>query len=273
MLPSSFQRNSPSLGHTKECLAALSSALKDKKYAVIGGAALVALGSTHRTTEDVDILVPTGTTIVTKNTLSMYPQFTIDPRTRHLTYSSPNFQHENPIQIDVLTEAMAFIPAAELESTFRTDSGVNIAKPSTLLNYKISTSYGRSSLWKKRTDWEDVQYLIAWHVNHVNKLPPGGIPNASAEAYEDLHYFAEDVTPEEWLHIGGKISYQVDDATATAVSDEYLVYFSFQSHQLIQRINLILTITKASKRIPTQCVTSKLKRSFSTSALVQVGID
>ena len=117
----------------------------------------MALSSTHRTTEDVDILVPKGTTFITKNLLSMYPRFIIEPRTHHLTYSSPNFHMlESPIYIDILTETIAYIPATELKSTFTTHLGVNIAKPSTLLNYKIATSYGRSSFRKKQTDWEDI---------------------------------------------------------------------------------------------------------------------
>ena len=51
-----------SIEHIQECLSAISLTLSAEQYSVIGGAALIALGPLHRTTEDIDILVNTGST-------------------------------------------------------------------------------------------------------------------------------------------------------------------------------------------------------------------
>jgi hypothetical protein len=194
----------PSLAQIGECLQALSGALRDQEYAVIGGAAMVAMGSTHRTTHDVDILVRRGSTIGIKNLLGACQNFMLDRRTRHLTFSSPNFAgQESAIEIDVLTEVFANIPETELQTTVATQSGVFIPNPSILLNCKISTSYERASLFKKISDWSDVEFLIQWHVSNGLSQPLGSIPNATSEAYLDLLRFCPAITPQQWNFIGG----------------------------------------------------------------------
>lgn len=128
-----------SIEHIQQCLTAISLALSAEQYAVIGGAALIALGALHRATEDVDLLVNRGSTIRIKNLLAQHPDFHMDPRTRHLHYSSSH--SETHIPIDVLTSALAFIPEEEIALAMGTASGLRIARTTSLLNFKISSSY------------------------------------------------------------------------------------------------------------------------------------
>jgi hypothetical protein len=188
-----------SIEDIKSCLAAIARALNRHEYAIIGGAALIALGSTQRTTEDVDILVKTGTTVSIKNTLSpSSPNFSIDPRTRLLLYSEK-------IRIDVLTPSLAKIPESEISGAITTNGGVRVVQPSVLLNYKISTAYGRGS-GKKLTDWIDVAYLVRYHNLMGIKLEPGAVENATAEAYQDLlRWIGMEVSEEQWKFIGGSV--------------------------------------------------------------------
>src|SRR5208282_1308856 len=173
---------------------------KGHEYAIIGGAALIALGSTQRTTEDVDILVKTGTTLSIKNTLSRSsPNFSIDPRTRLLLYS-------DKIRLDVLTPSLAKIPESEISEAITTDGGVCVVRPSVLLNYKISTAYGRSDSAKKLTDWIDVAYLVRYHNSMGIKLESGVVENATAESYRDLlRWTGTEISEEQWKFIGGSV--------------------------------------------------------------------
>lgn len=178
---------------------AIGNALYTQEYAIIGGAALVALGSTQRTTEDVNILVNPETTTSIKNLLSQTPNFSIDKRTRLLQYS-PN------IRIDVLTPSLAKIPETEISQAITTKDGVKVVNPTTLLNYKISSAYTRSSEGKKMTDWMDVSYLVNYHVQMGMQLTPGMVSNATYEAFNDLSMWTGNVTEEEWKYIGGSVA-------------------------------------------------------------------
>jgi hypothetical protein len=189
-----------SIEDIQSCLAAITGALKSHEYAIIGGAALIALGSTQRTTEDIDILVKTGTTLSIKNSLSpSSPNFSMDARTRLLLYSEK-------IRIDVLTPSLAKIPESEISEAITTDDGVCVVRPSVLLNYKISTAYGRSGSGKKLTDWIDVAYLVRYHSSMGIRLEPGIVENATAEAYRDLlRWTGREVSEEQWKFIGGSV--------------------------------------------------------------------
>jgi len=218
----------PSLDQIRECLQTISATLKDESYAVIGGAAMVAMGSKHRTTHDVDILVLTGKTLAIKNLLSASPGFILNPRTRHLTFSSSAFTGlESSIQIDVLTEVFANIPATELQNRFLTNPGIYIPAPSVLLNCKIATSYERSTFVKKQSDWSDVAFLIRWHQKNSLPLSLGSIPNATAEAYQDLVRFIPSVTLREWNFIGGLLPAPLQSTLVNSSVCHRLLKFGF----------------------------------------------
>ena len=86
-----------------------------------------------------------------------------------------------------------------------TASGLHVARTTALLNFKISSSYKRSTEIKKFTDWLDVAYLIDWHVSNNIPLPSGTIPNATYDAFCDCHIWHPEITDVEWVFIGGSL--------------------------------------------------------------------
>lgn len=73
----------PSQQQIQQACVALASFLGDKKYAIVGGAALQLLGSS-RTTEDVDFVVPKDAVADSRTLLAAAAgHSTVDPRTRH----------------------------------------------------------------------------------------------------------------------------------------------------------------------------------------------
>src|SRR5277367_4462483 len=98
--------SNPQVGDIREAVNTVGSVLGGARYAIIGGAALVELGMTIRTTRDVDILVPKGKTREVKDRLAAHSSFELNPRTRHLTY---NAQSETQVEIDVLNPQLAYM--------------------------------------------------------------------------------------------------------------------------------------------------------------------
>jgi Ribosomal L30 N-terminal domain len=149
-------------------------------------------------------LVRTGTTFSIKNLLSTHPGFSLDVRTRHLLFT-PDPQSRT-IPIDVLTPPFAFIPEAEISEAVENDVGARIVRPAALLNYKISSSYTRSTAGEKLSDWADVEYLIQWHLENSITLQPGAIPNATVNAfYDSQNWTSNKIAEKEWGAIGGEL--------------------------------------------------------------------
>lgn len=87
----------------RDACAALAAFLADKKYAIVGGAALQLLGS-PRLTEDVDFVVPKDAVPAARALLAAAGgHFSVDPRTRHTHYrTSP------PVEIEILSPPSLF---------------------------------------------------------------------------------------------------------------------------------------------------------------------
>ena len=69
------------------------------------------LGMTTRTTDDIDLLVRQGTIAAVKKILAQSClRFVLDKRTRHLKFHSSIDSSERPLNIDVLSPQMAYIP-------------------------------------------------------------------------------------------------------------------------------------------------------------------
>jgi len=213
------ERVKPPMEAILQCIAAISNALNGREdYAIIGGAALIATGFKGRTTEDVDVLVRVGTTFSIKNILSTHLGFSLDVRTRHLLFTPdpPDWT----IPIDVLTPSLAHIPETEISEAVESDAGARIVRPAALLNYKISSSYTRSTVEKKMTDWTDVEYLINWHLFNGITLSPGAIRNATVEAfYDGQNWTSGMITEEDWSAIGGALPSK--KATGRTAPTEY----------------------------------------------------
>jgi hypothetical protein len=86
-----------------EATQALATALSNQSYAVVGGAALVLLGST-RVTSYVDLVVPQGMTSATRRALREHADyFEVDSRTLHTSYKS-----DPATTIEILTPPSLF---------------------------------------------------------------------------------------------------------------------------------------------------------------------
>lgn len=195
--------SNPQIEDIREAVDAVRSLLDGKCYAIIGGAALVALGMTVRTTRDVDILVLKDKTREVKDRLGTHSSFELNRRTRHLTYTARSGAQ---VEIDVLAPQLAYIPFDTDFPIYVTSTGVRLASPIKLLDYKIKTAYNRSSDQRRATDWSDVQFLIDWHVRNTGPLEPGSCPNATRTALNDLRKHGHECDDSEWQHIGGSLN-------------------------------------------------------------------
>jgi hypothetical protein len=192
----------PPLEDVQKAIKAIGISLSTVDYAIIGGAALIGMGMDVRTTADVDLLVKMGQTVAIKNRLAELPHFVLDRRTRSLKFEG---ESGTPVEIDVLNAGLARIPFEEGFPIVLNKDGAKLASPTVLLNYKISSSYSRSTEAKKLTDLQDVSFLIDYHVQNGMRLEPGTCPNATAEALEDMRNKGIFVDGENWKFVGGLI--------------------------------------------------------------------
>ena len=77
----------PSPADVKDAMVVLAQLLANSKHAIVGGAALILLGSS-RGTDDVDVVVPQGQTKAARDLIRTYDQdkFSANPKTLH-TYT------------------------------------------------------------------------------------------------------------------------------------------------------------------------------------------
>ncbi|CCX05080.1 Similar to hypothetical protein ASPNIDRAFT_45694 [Aspergillus niger ATCC 1015]; acc. no. EHA21063 [Pyronema omphalodes CBS 100304] len=142
-----------------EAARAVGVAMAGMTYAVVGGAACNLLGST-RATEDVDFVVPRGATAEARSLLRKTPGFTVEPRTNHTYYQSST--SPIPVQIEILTPPMLFKEEFDSTTPVISVSGVNVLKPTFLLNAKCRSVLSRGTEEKKRTDTHDILFLLRY---------------------------------------------------------------------------------------------------------------
>jgi hypothetical protein len=194
--------NLPTIEDVQHAISAVAETLVNQDYAIIGAAALIGFGMDIRTTSDVDILVKCNHIGTTKEQLAQHPGFTLNKRTRHLTYKGTSGA---TVEIDVLNENTALIPFNDDFPIIITEEGAKLASATLLLNYKISTAYNRSSEAKKRTDCGDIVFLIQYHLENGMELAPGTCPNATFEAFMDLTRNRVPIDLEQWRFVGGLV--------------------------------------------------------------------
>nr|POE99493.1 hypothetical protein CFP56_52883 [Quercus suber] len=146
-----------------EACASVGRNLGDIKYAIVGGAACLVLGST-RSTEDVDFVVLKGEISNARKLLSAdKDSFTVDSRTLHTYHkSSP------PVQIEILAPPGTFREKFDQDTPTLTveigSSSVIILHPTLILNAKCRSVLGRASDAKKRSDASDIKFLLRYLV-------------------------------------------------------------------------------------------------------------
>ena len=131
--------NLPQIEDIKTATNIIATLLTNQQYAIIGSAALIALGMTIRSSRDIDILVKPNSVTPTKSLLSAHPSFHLNPRTRHLTYIPTT--DSIPLEIDVLTPFTARMPFEDDFPLYVTGEGVKIGAPWWLLEYKIGSVF------------------------------------------------------------------------------------------------------------------------------------
>ncbi|XHF99889.1 hypothetical protein AWENTII_003374 [Aspergillus wentii] len=124
------------------------------------------------------------------------PDFCVDPRTNHTTYTGGT-----PVDIEILTPPFMFQEAFDEATGVVSVEGVSVLKPALLLNAKCGSVGCRSSEGKRRSDALDVLFLLRFCVAHPEYLPKiGEVPNATGELVGALVevYGGE----EEWVAAG-----------------------------------------------------------------------
>jgi hypothetical protein len=166
----------PSTHHVTAAAQAVARALSDGevKYAVVGGAACLLLGS-NRATTDVDFVVPKGRIRDARFLLKARTElFVVEPRTKHTVYLS-----KPPIEIQIIAPPALFREPFD-ESTETVEvNGVQILKPTLILNAKCRSILGRAGEDKKTSDAQDIKFLLHWCAEHG--MDSTEVPNATRE--------------------------------------------------------------------------------------------
>jgi hypothetical protein len=173
--------NSSENEYVLEATKALASCLGgDFKWALVGGAAAVALGS-RRITEDIDIVIaPPARLREAKNALRSDPRFFIDPRTRHTTFTSSI--SPKPVDIEFLSFPGTFkAPFDESTKVMETRSGLNVLHLPFLLESKCRAISSRSKESKRTTDAFDIGFILEFMVKNNLRTSLDEVPSASRE--------------------------------------------------------------------------------------------
>ncbi|KAG5302057.1 hypothetical protein I7I48_02263 [Histoplasma ohiense] len=128
------------------------------------------LGS-QRLTQDVDFVVPTGQTQAARQELRNAGGFVIEPGTLRTHYQG--------VEIEILTPPSLFKEPYDAETPTIEVQQVRVLKPALILNAKCRSILGRANEDKKRTDAEDIIFLLRWFVN--KKSTAAEVPNATKQ--------------------------------------------------------------------------------------------
>ncbi|EEP77344.1 predicted protein [Uncinocarpus reesii 1704] len=160
----------------RDATHAVGAALRQTKYAVIGGAACMLLGSPRIT--QVDFVVPTGRMGAARQELRNAGVFTIQSGTLHTYYQG--------VAIEILEPPALFKERYDAETPTMEVEHVRILKPALILNAKCRSILGRASEGKKGTDAEDILFLLQWFVDNPQHPKPTAaeVPNATKEFHD-----------------------------------------------------------------------------------------
>ncbi|KAJ5958464.1 uncharacterized protein N7479_005614 [Penicillium vulpinum] len=163
----------------REALTALGNTLGDETYALVGGSACTALGS-ERATQDIDFVVLRGQTPAVRNLLRHSDDFEVEARTYHTWYKAAE-----PVEIEILAPPALFRETFDELTEVITVGNLKVLKPALLLNAKCGSILSRASEAKKRTDAQDILFLLGYCAEHPDQLPKAAeVPNANKEFVE-----------------------------------------------------------------------------------------
>ncbi|KNG90751.1 hypothetical protein ANOM_000844 [Aspergillus nomiae NRRL 13137] len=154
---------------------------RGEKYALVGGSACVVLGSS-RTTQDVAFVVLRGGISSARQLLRASYDFEVEARTNHTTYKATR-----PVQIDILAPSSLFQEPFDQSTEVITIGGIKILKPALLLNAKCGSITGRFTEDKRKTDSQDIWFLLDFCARNPEHLPKSSeVPNATKQFVQEL---------------------------------------------------------------------------------------
>ena len=134
-----------------------------------------------RITEDIDVVIaPPDRLREAKNALRLDPRFSIDPRTRHTTFTSSSSPRQ--VEIEFLSFPGTFKARFD-ESTkvTKTRSGLNVLHLPSLLDSKCRAITSRSKESKRTTDAFDIGFILEFMIKNNLRTSLAEVPSASAE--------------------------------------------------------------------------------------------
>ena len=165
--------SSSSVEGIRDAACAVGVALGPQKYAVVGGAACVLLGSLRITT-DVDLVVPQGKTVVARNKFRSSEAFTVDAVTAYTHYPTAV-----PVPVEVLTPPFLFQGRFDTNTPTITVQGVSVLKPALILNAKCGSIRNRGNEEKQLNDAKDIIFLLKYLANIGTKPTAAEVPAAT----------------------------------------------------------------------------------------------
>ncbi len=177
---------------------AIGETLGTRRYAVVGGAACMLLGS-MRLTEDVDLVVPKGTVGEYRK---LFKTAEAEERGFRTGTEQPRHTFHGPesVLVEFLSTAGMFKGRFDEDTATVVVDGVRILHPLSLLDAKCESVFSRGE-HKKHTDAEDIRFLLEHCAGNGLKITARDVPHASPEAVEYL--MSEGWVPQEaWVKAG-----------------------------------------------------------------------
>jgi hypothetical protein len=156
---------------------------------IIGGAAVVVLGS-RRQTQDVSFVTIPSQVKEARAALSRDPRFEVHPQTRHTYFSATNGER---VQIDIVTPPTTFQARFDSATNVILAKGIRILDPVMILESKCSKSIAQRGDKKRETDASDIVFLLNYLVESGDRLSRCAVPSANAEFQ---NWFTDKYSPE-----------------------------------------------------------------------------
>lgn len=165
---------------------AISETLQYIPHALVGGAAYSLLGSPC-SVDSIEIVVPRGQTVLTRNTLRKDSgRFAVDARTRHTHFQGAEFN----VEIGVVAPPGLFKGKFEAGTRVVRREGVGILHPVFLLDELCGVMMERVVEGKREEDAADILFLLNWLGENEERIRWSEVPNvtrAFAASFVERH--------------------------------------------------------------------------------------
>jgi hypothetical protein len=125
-----------------------------------------------------------------KNLLKTDYRFTVDPRTRHTFF---NHQDHHPLEIEILCFPSTFQIAFDSRTEVLDVNGVHLLNLAAILNSKCGAVVQRSSMSKRRTDTDDIVFILLLTMERGRRFDSNEVPNADEDLQNVLEHHREGI--------------------------------------------------------------------------------